>query len=220
MCIRKMWRKIIKTKIIKTIFLNIIFISITLSSIYGQNANSIDYYIADTSASEVGWFCSHHYGCIKLDIGTVLVKDDIVIGGSFNIAMKTFENEDIVSKILRIVLAAEVKSLPFFECETYPYAFFTIDEIFKLDSNNYYVSGPLEMKGEVRCVNFECEIKLFDDYLTVYSDFMTIDRTDWDINYLSEKFDVNGEDLMYVPDTIDFLIYLYARKTKNFNKKK
>lgn len=185
-----------------------------MSSICGQSKDSMYYYIADTSSSDIQWFCAQHFGCIKLDTGTVIVKDDIVIGGSFNIALKTFENEDIVSKILRIVLAKEIKSYHFFECEKYPYAFFTIDEIFKLDSNKYYVSGPLEIKGKVRCVNFECEIKLFDDYLTVYSDFMTIDRTDWDINQYSEKFDVKDEDLMHVADTIDFLIYLNARINK------
>ena len=183
-------------------------------------------YVVDTSVSQVLWFCGNHYGCVSFDTGFIVVENQRIKKGEFVVDMNTIQDDDITNnKLLRLTLNNVIKSLPFFNVKTYPYSRFVLEEVTPIDSNRYHVTGILEIQDEVRDIDFDATITFKDNFIIVETDFIDIDRTNWGVNYLSEKFDPKGKETMHVPDTISFIVQLSAIKENDFkpvlkNKKK
>jgi hypothetical protein len=184
-----------------------------------QKDNLKKNYVVDTVASEVLWFCGQHYGCIGLDTGSIEVVKDKIVGGSFIIDLNTVEDDDITDNmLLRLTLNNVIKSLSFFNVETFPHSKFRIEEVEKIDSDYYRVSGILEIHDVVRDINFFSKIIFENERIIVESEIINIDRTNWGVNYLSQKFDPEGKETMYVPDTISLKVHLFADKIKKKKK--
>ena len=182
-----------------------------------QNTDNSGVYIVDTTVSQVLWFCGNHYGCVNFDTGYVVVENQKIKKGEFVVDMNTIHDDDITNnKLLRLTLDNVIKSLPFFNVKTYPYSRFVLEEVTPIDSNRYHVTGILEIQDEVRDIEFDATITFKDDFVVVETDFINFDRTNWGVNYLSKKFDPEGKESMYVPDTISIIVQLSAIKKEDF----
>jgi len=127
--------------------------------------------------------------------------------------MNSIVDDDIIdNEMLRITLGNVIKSEEFFEAEKYPSSIFTVLHAERIDSVNYNILGNLKIRDKAKDIEFDSKILITDDRFVVESNDINIDRTQWDIKSLSKKYDDNGKDAMYVPDTISFVIYMYANK--------
>jgi len=193
-----------------------------LSSILPAQNLSVDkneLYIVDTTQSSISWNCGQHFGCILIDTGYVEVINNDPVGGKFFIDLNSLYVEDIEHELLRLTLANVIKSHEFFDAGHYPNIVFLIEKLIEIDDNFYNVAGQLTIKNMTLPVNFNCEINIEDDSISVYSEYFGIDRTEWGINYLSKKFDPEEKEQMHVPDIIEFLIHLKAKKIKKKKEK-
>jgi len=192
-----------------------IFTFLFFSDIKSQNTDrDVISYIADTSESDVSWFCGRHYGCVLIDTGYLHVEGGKITDGEFVIDLGTLIDEDIDNDLLRLTLENVIRSVEFFNASRYPTAIFSLEKVLNLSGNNYNIAGNLTLKNKTLPINFNCEIIFKDDLILVYSDFIKLDRTKWGINYLSKRFDPEDKEQMHVPDIIELLIHLKANKEK------
>jgi len=206
-------------EMLKNITTYLLVLLVSVVSLSGQNDKE-DLYIVDTTFSNITWNCGPHYGCINFDTGYINVVDDKVVNGKFIADLSSLYVEDIEHELLRLTLANVIKSHEFFDVHNFPHFVFTIDTLEELDTNEFNISGQLILKEKILPINFNCEIDIRNDSIYVYSDYIIIDRTMWDINYLSKRFDPEGKEQMYVPDKIEFMVQIYANKSKKKQVKK
>jgi len=197
-----------------------IFLFVLISSNLGQDELKQSTYIADNSISSVSWLCGQHYGCVSLDTGYLNVVDNKILDGKFVIDLISLFDEDIEHELLRLTLANVIKSHEFFDVPNFRYATFTILQLEEVEINEYHITGELTLKDKTLPIDFDCEINIINDLISVYSSYIGIDRTKWGINYLSKKFDPDDKEQMHVPDKIEFLIQLKAKKLIKKHEKK
>jgi len=205
---------------IKKAVISIYFLLFGINILFSQNNKNISTFVVDTELSSVEWFCGRHHGCVSLDTGYVKVVDGEISNGKFVIDLNSLYDEDIDSELLRKTLANVIKSFEFFDVHKYPNTIFVLEKIKKMDNDEYYVTGQLTIKDKTLPVSFKSEIDFTKDSLFVYSDYISIDRTDWGINYLSKKFDPKNKEQMHVPDKIEFLVRLKAVRSEKKDIKK
>jgi len=187
----------------------LLFYLFGFSNSYGQKS----IYVVDTVESQVLWFCGNHFGCVNLESGYISLLNGKISSGSFIIDMNSIYDDDITeNNLLRITLDNIIKSDQFFNTEEYPTSIFTILKVEKTDSLKYHVTGNLKIKDRAKDIEFDSNIKILEDRFLVSTNIINIDRTEWGINSLSEKFDPEDKEKMHVPDTISFIIYMYANK--------
>jgi len=185
-------------------------------SVQAQKDDLKKSFSVDTVSSQILWYCGRHYGCVRLDTGSVESVNNNIIGGSFIVDMNTVSDDDITdNNLLRLTLDNVIKSLSFFNVETFSDSKFKIEEVEKIDSDYYYITGILEIQDVERNISFKSKIVFKENRIIVDSDIINIDRTNWGVNYLSEKYDPEGKENMYVPDTISFKVHLFADEIRN-----
>jgi polyisoprenoid-binding protein YceI len=159
----------------------------------------------DTSASTMNWLgkkvTGQHNGTIKIAGGEVgLDNGGSVVGGSFEMDMKTITDVDLTDSEWNNKLITHLKSEDFFSAEKFPKSKFEIINVEPLSDPakpnfNNTVFGNLTIKGITKSISFPASIKMENGALTSYADF-EIDRTQWDIKYGSGKFFENLGDKM------------------------
>lgn len=159
----------------------------------------------DTSASTVNWLgkkvTGQHHGTIKIAKGEIgLDNSGEVVGGSFEMDMKSIINLDLDEPEWNNKLITHLKSEDFFSVEKFPTSKFEITKVETLSNPskpnyNNTVSGNLIIKGISKSISFPASIKIENGVLTSFADF-EIDRTQWDIKYGSGKFFENLGDKM------------------------
>ena len=205
---------------IKNAIVFIFFLVFGINTLYSQNNKDSFNFIVNSELSSVEWFCGRHFGCVMLDTGYIDVVDGVISGGKFVIDLNSLYDDDIENELLRQTLSNVIKSFEFFDISHYPSTTFTIEKLIGLSDNEFNVSGNLTLKGKTLPINFNAEIDIAEDTVKVYSDYISIDRTMWGINYLSKKFDPEDKEQMHVPDKIEFLVRLLAVRAKGKKKKK
>lgn len=131
-------------------------------------------------------------------------KDDGVISiksGSFTVENGEIKSGEIILDMNSIsvektgkengaggsMLENHLKSDDFFSVENYPEAKFVISSVGSTEAGIYDVRGDLTLKGITKPVAFTAYAYNNNGQDMLKSDF-TIDRTDWDIRYASNKF--------------------------------
>jgi len=149
----------------------------------------------NTSNSEMKWAGSKisetHSGTIKLKDGSLSIKDNKVVGGSFNVDMSTMVNTDMPADKGGLKLVGHLASADFFDVETYPTAKFEITKVTGLENNesaNSMVYGNLTLKDVTKEIGFKANINVSGGAVEVTTPDFTIDRTDFGIKYGSGRF--------------------------------
>ncbi len=120
---------------------------------------------------KVAW--AEHFGDISIKKGTINVKDDAIVGGTFTVDMTSIKATDINDESLDSHLKAD----DFFDAENYPEATF---EIVSVDGKT--VEGKLTIKDITNNITFDAtSLTITEDKVTVAAEF-AIDRTQWGVN--------------------------------------
>lgn len=151
----------------------------------------------DTAKSTIEWtgrkavVKSEHSGTLALKSGTVKIDKNQIIGGDFEIDMKSLDNTDLKGNPKQADLVGHLKSNDFFDVEKYPTAKFAIKAVKALtkatSDATHEVTGDLTLKGETHPVTFPAKINITDKEATALAT-ITIDRTLWNVRYASDKF--------------------------------
>lgn len=169
-------------------------------------------YIINTDSSKVEWACDLHNGYILLDDGKLLIVDGKIVAGDFKICMESVINLDIDYELMRLTLENTLRSIEFFNTEKYHYSSFIIDYVdHKQDINSIY--GDLTFLGVTKCVDFQYDLTLESDSITVETEEFIIDRTDWGSTSMS-KDDAKSDKSFIVPNDVKIKVILVGTKTQ------
>lgn len=153
-------------------------------------------YKVNTDESVIEWTGRNpntkHYGTLQLSKGEITVNDGI-IGGSFDIDMKSIKNMNLEGDELQPVLISHLMSDDFFFVKMFPRAFFSIKtakpvEESSLSSPNFEVKGTLELRGIKKEITFPTTVSPLPEGGGAVEAHFDIDRTRWGIIYGSGRF--------------------------------
>ena len=182
-------------------------------------------FIVDTQQSLINWEGNKpgttHTGTVHLSDGILYINNGKVSGGEFTMDMRSITVTDLSGgrkDNLEAHLRGtnEEKAEDFFNTRVYPTAKFQISKITNLvgdDSANSMVYGNLNIKDIVKEVGFKANISVSENSVNVKTPPFTIDRTLWDIKFLSNKFFDNIADKA-IDDNIGLQINLVAQRTQ------
>ncbi len=192
-------------------------------------------YIIDTKQSVVIWKGSSlfggwegskflgdgsHTGDVDIKKGELLIDNRHLVGGAIEVDMNTIEN---------FVDQRSLNQLPpFFNVKKFPVAVFAITKVgtgndgntkvpndgsIRVNDGNIKVTGNLTIEGITKEVTFPAKMQFKEgmDGTVVINGALIIDRTDWGINYASEKhFDQSGEGT--ISDDVKLFMKIVAKK--------
>jgi len=148
-----------------------------------------------------------HTGYVYLSKGELRIENDQLVGGEFEIDMRTIEYKDKAEKNSPI---QHLKSPDYFDVEKFPISSFVITKVATLGGESIRVTGDLTIKGVTNPISFPAQME-FKDGLVKANGKVVIDRTQWGIRYKSGKFYDNLADET-VSDEIDLEMYIVAKK--------
>lgn len=135
-----------------------------------------------------------HYGLISISEGTISIKDGNIIGGSFKFDMNSITDSDIPKEDpYNAKLVKHLKSPDFFDASKYPVATFEITDVNELEGE-LKIGGNLTIKETTKNINIPVAMVENDGIVTLKSDVFTVDRTDFNVRYGSNKFFDNLKD--------------------------
>lgn len=172
-------------------------------------------YITNTDQSLIEWKgfkpTGSHEGTIAVKQGKLKVSNHTIESGRFVIDMGSIAVTDIpVEKKGNAKLSGHLKSVDFFDAETYPNAYFEITGIKNIDSKTI-LSGNLTMKDMTNNISFSIRTEMNDDILTLTSETFIIDRSKWNIKHGSKSFFDNLGD-KFINDDMELKVTLVAKK--------
>jgi polyisoprenoid-binding protein YceI/rhodanese-related sulfurtransferase len=153
-------------------------------------------YKVNTDESVIEWTGRNpntkHYGTLRLSKGEITVMDGI-IGGSFEVDMKSIKNINLEGDELQPVLISHLKSDDFFFVKLFPKAIFTIKTATPVkettfSSPNFKVKGTLELRGIKKGITFPATVNPLPDGGAIVEAHFDIDRTRWGVIYGSSRF--------------------------------
>lgn len=194
----------------KKILLFAVFGLLTISSAKQNTEQSITINTQNSTLEWVGTkVTGTHNGTILMESGTVRLKEDRLVGGTFIIDMTSLVNLDIETEEWNQKLVGHLKSEDFFSVVSHPTATFEITKAqfrhsVKANEANYDISGILTIKGIAKEVGFSALI-VQNKQGYIATGKIELDRTRWDIRYRSSKFFENlGDKMIHDIFTIKF----------------
>ncbi len=137
---------------------------------------------------------SSHDGEITIKEGKLYVKDNKLVGGEFEIDMNSITNTDMAKDDpYNKKLVDHLKNADFFDVQKYPKATFEITNVSVKDEVSI-IEGNLTIKGITKNISFPASVLVEKSGVTLLSDKIKIDRTDFGIKYKSGKFFKNLKD--------------------------
>ncbi len=199
---------------IKKYILSVLLVGFSLQNLFSQ-IESFYFFQADSLSSEILWKCDKHSGKINLDRGGFVLENGRIVGGLFYIDMTSLKDLDMSAKEYgtAVMILENTLKNEFFEVEKYPEAVFEIQEIVETEAGKYKITGDFTLHGISICLSFETGVKISSGILSVNSEKILLDRTDWGVYRLSPQRpyadDKNG---WTVPDEIEIQINIKAKK--------
>lgn len=167
----------------------------------------------NTDNSQVTWIGSKpagkHNGTISITGGDVLIKDNTVVGGNFDIDITSLVVLDMPADSKgNANLRGHLMSADFFEAENFPTASFEITGAETFNSNSlvadldepatdntpaslsdvmvdeptHIISGNLTMRGTTKNISFPAWVSLENGVIKAIANF-NIDRTEWGLKF-------------------------------------
>ena len=168
---------------------------ITLSALTFRDPGTL--YKVDVQKSSMRWAgyylfsFGEHNGTINLKKGELVMTNNQLTGGSFEIDMNSIKNLDMAADDGGNDLVNHLKSDDFFATEKFPTALFEITKVdpirdAKADQPNVDITGTLTLKGVKNTLKFPAEVRQSGSTLTAKARFK-FDRTKWNVQYSSGK---------------------------------
>jgi len=128
-----------------------------------------------------------HEGTLQLTSGYLLIVNNEVRKGDFEIDMKSIHNTDQRDEKSRRELEEHLRSEDFFSVAQFPKAFFTITKVTPIpfEPDQYTIAGFLGIKGITNVISFPATITLSDQIARSKAD-VVFDRTKWNVTYQSK----------------------------------
>lgn len=168
------------------------------------------------TSGQLNWTASkptkQHLGTVEIEGGTVQVKGTDLLGGNLEVDMTTVSSIDLEGE-MKQKLESHLKSEDFFDVQKFPTASFTVTSVSRsseVPMATHRVTGDLEIKGIVKSVTVPVNISFVGDKLLAATPAFTIDRTAWDIKYMSGLIGTAADKLIH--DEISLVITFDAQK--------
>jgi polyisoprenoid-binding protein YceI len=150
--------------------------------------------IQQSSLRWIGYYLfsfGEHNGTINLKKGELVMTNDQLTGGSFEIDMTTITNLDMPADDGGNSLVNHLKSDDFFSTDKFPSASFEIAKVEPIkdataDQPNVEITGTLTLKGVKNTLKFPAKVKSNGSTITAEAKFK-FDRTKWNVHYNSGK---------------------------------
>ncbi len=151
---------------------------------------------ADTEKSKLTWLgekvTGQHTGTIRLQSGWITWQDNNIVGGEFNIDMRSLKDDDASEK-----LEGHLKSDDFFGVEKFPLSKLIITGSTSFDKGNGVVRGILTIKGISNPIEFKATSQKKEDGVWFFANII-VDRTKYNVRYGSGSFFDNlGDKTIY-----------------------
>jgi len=171
-------------------------------------------YNANTETSILNWKgfkpTGTHNGSVAIKNGTLEVKEGKLVGGNFVFDMNAIVVLDIPAEDEgNGKLKGHLESGDFFDIENNPTATFEILEV--VNTENTLVKGNLTVKGITKSIEFPATITATDAGIQLSGASFEIDRTEFDIQYKSQKFFDNLKD-KFINDEFEISFEVNASK--------
>lgn len=145
--------------------------------------------------SELKWTAKkvtgEHWGFINLKDGSLLIEDNKIISGEFNIDMTSINCKDLEDAEWNGKLVGHLKSDDFFSVDKFKSANLKITKSTEFENGVATVKADLTIKGITKPISFKVEKSKNELMATI-----TVDRTSYDVRYGSGKFFDNLGDKM------------------------
>jgi len=144
------------------------------------------------NAKKVG---GSHYGNVTISGGEIEIKDGMIQGGSMNVNMQSIQVLDIENQEDKLKLEGHLRSDDFFSVDAFP----TASIVLQPSGNSGYeqnVVGELTIKGITREIPMLISLNPVEGGLNFNANVM-VDRTEFGIQYKSQKFDALLDNFIY-----------------------
>lgn len=180
-------------------FILLFLLLFTTSPFFAQNQK------INAKKSTINWtgkkVTGEEVGTVKFKDGTLVIKDNKIVGGNFIVNMTTITAIDEKGEG-KEKLEAHLKSKDFFNINEYKTASMVFKTVKELKKNHYKIVADLTIKGKTNPVTFE--LKVYEKTATAS---LVLDRTKYGIQYGSGSFfDDLGDQTIY--DNFDLDIVL------------
>lgn len=172
-------------------------------------------FVIDASQSRIFWRVDAHSGIIPLCEGELVMDGKVLIDAQFRVCMDSLRNIDIDYHLMRSVFENTIKSKEIFHTSRFPFSYFKFCGSEMSGKDSIRIAGDLVIKDIENCIRFNSYFLLKGDSIRANTDTINIDRTDWGIFAMTEKYRTS-ESSFLVSDTIQFQIKLLG-KLKNPN---
>lgn len=152
-------------------------------------------YNADVQQSKVEWVgtkpTGRHHGTIMIKEGSLMAGNGMITGGKFVMDMSSIAADDQDAEG-NTKLTGHLKSDDFFSTDKYPTSSFEITNVKEGADNavmkdaTHTITGNLTMKDVTKSISFPAKVAMNDTQIIADAEF-NIDRTEWGINYNSDK---------------------------------
>lgn len=166
-----------------------------------------------TDQSGIAWTAQKvtgkHNGSVAIKEGSLKLKNDVLVGGSFTMDMTSITVLDLEGKG-KDKLEGHLKSDDFFSVNNHPTATLVVTEAVAKGNGMYNIKADLTIKGITQPVEFIANVDSAGDDVKATAD-IKIDRTLYDVRYGSGKFFENlGDNTIY--DDFNLHVTLVAGK--------
>lgn len=164
---------------------------LTLSVSFVMAAGNGTAYSVSTQKSTLKWtgkkVTGQHNGTVALSAGTLMVENNVLTGGKFDIDLNTITCEDLKDAEYNAKLVGHLKSDDFFSVEKSPIAAVEIVSATKKDGDSYDITAKLTIKGITNEITFPATVKVTGKNVAAVAR-ITVDRSKFDIRYGSTSF--------------------------------
>jgi polyisoprenoid-binding protein YceI len=146
--------------------------------------------------STLGWdgkAVTHgHNGTIQFTSGDLQVRNNMVVGGTAVVDMKTIKATDITDADNHAKFVGHMSSGDFFDAPAFPTSTFKITSVTPIagaaaDADNATITGDMTIKGVTQRVSFPAKVGVKNG-VAAATGKVTIDRTKFGLKYGSKSF--------------------------------
>ena len=141
-----------------------------------------------------------HEGIVRFKSGELHLRNGILTGGQFTIAMNSIEITDMPEHetVPRRRLTNHLKSKEFFYVDKFPTSKFIITKITSKSKYIYQMEGNLTLRGVTLPIEFEAYIPGLTDRIIQASANMILDRQNWGVSFVGNLTDMLVDDFIYL----------------------
>ncbi len=179
-------------------------------------------YLIDTKASTTKWICGYelvpgdHNGNLTIKEGKFIFDGNAIVGGNIIFDMQSITNNDIVESVENEKLVQHLKTVDFFNTDSFPTATFNITSIvFKEDISKKAqpctINGNLTIKNSTQSISIEAALEDDGSYMRLVSS-TSFDRKKWNLTYGSKSVFKDLAKDKIISDEIDLQLDIRATK--------